>query len=310
MTAQARRPLLALAAALVMPGLGHLYVGEIVRGLACLVSGALVVPVAAEVAFWVPGSALCFVIFFGVAATLGLYIGSAIDAVRIAKQRPPGALRPYQRALVYGLYVAGGYLLVLRPAATFTRTERLEAFKIPSASMSPTLLPGDRLFADKTVGHPGGTRLWRGALALFIYPNERTSTFIKRVIGLPGDQVEITGHRVVVNGRELTSSGDGGANCQPRDVLGGHCVRERADRGDYSVLWSSDSAPSKGEGTRRWTVPDGQVFVLGDNRDSAIDSRRFGTVALSDVVGVARQVWFSSASGVGIRWDRIGTVLR
>ena len=307
---KSRRPLLALAAALVMPGLGHLYVGEISRGLACLLCAALAGPVSALVAFRVPAPALCFVIFLGAATALGLYVWSAIDAVRIAKQAQPGAPRPYQRPLVYCLYVAGCYLLVLRPAVAFTRTERLEAFKIPSASMSPTLLPGDRLFADKTVGHPGGTRLWRGALALFIYPNERTSIFIKRVIGLPGDHVEISGHRVVVNGRELTSPGDGSANCQPRDVLQGHCVRERADRGEYSVLWSSETAASKAESTTEWTVPDGQVFVLGDNRDSALDSRRFGTVPLSDIIGVARQVWFSSASGVGIRWDRIGKVVQ
>jgi signal peptidase I len=58
-----------------------------------------------------------------------------------------------------------------------------------------------------------------------------------------------------------------------------------------------------------FVVPDGQVFVLGDNRAVAVDSRRFGTVPLADIQAVARQVWFSSHRGEGVRWGRIGTLL-
>jgi signal peptidase I len=177
--------------------------------------------------------------------------------------------------------------------------------------MSPTILPGDRLFADKTVGHPGGTRLWHGALALFVNPNDRTAIFIKRVIGLPGDRVEITGHCVSVNGRALTIARAAGADCAPRDLARQECTNEHSDHGGYSVLWPTqvEDANDAAREHRTWTVPDGQVFVLGDNRGTAVDSRRIGMVPLVDVLGVARQVWFSWSPTGGVRWERVGKPL-
>jgi signal peptidase I len=155
---------------------------------------------------------------------------------------------------VYGLYVAVGYVFVLAPFTSLARDRYLETFVVPSASMAPAILPGDRLFADKTVGQVGGAKLERGAIVVFVYPNDRTLIFVKRVAGLPGDRIELDGQSFV--------------------------------------------------------VPSGQIFVLGDDREKALDSRRFGTVPLSDVKAVARQVWFSSHAGEGVRWSRIGHVLR
>ncbi len=248
MNVQPRRPLLALAAALAMPGLGQLYSGDIVRGLLFLLSTASTVPLATHVALKCPVQALCYVVFLGVASTLALYAWSAVDALRLAKVRRESALLPYQRATVYLLYVAFGYLWVLWPAAAYTRRDRVEAFRVPSSSMAPTILPGDRLFADKTIGHPGGTKLWRGALALFVYPNERTSTFVKRVIGLPGDRIEITGLQVLVNGRPLTEPRDPTASCELPGHIQGTCMREQGDKGTYWVSWSAADVASQNDG--------------------------------------------------------------
>ena len=294
-----RRPLLALAAGLVMPGLGHLYTGDAVRGACFLLAVALVVPAAARLALHAPAAALCFVLFAGVAVALGLYVASAVEAYRRARRCCQAPLRAWQRPAVYLLYAVGAAVFVLGPLTAAVRDGVIETFVVPTASMTPTVLPGDRILADKTVGRQGGTRLWRGALAIFVNPNDRALIFIKRVIALPGDRVDIDGADVRVNGRTLA------VPTGPGDAPG--VAHEQGDHGPYAVL---PPAAAPGGAAIHQTVPDGQVFVLGDNRSASFDSRRFGTIPLADVKGVARQVWVSAGHGAGVRWGRTGHVLQ
>lgn len=272
-----RRPLLALAAALVMPGLGHVYLGDFVSGASLLLAIGLAVPAFARLALWAPASWLCYVMLLGVVVAIAAYAGSARHAFRRAKQAPTAALRSFQRPTVYALYVAVGYAFVLEPASAHARDRWLETFVVPSASMMPAILPGDRFFADKTVGQSGGAKLERGAVVVFTNPNDPRLTFVKRVIGLPGDRVEIAGTKVRVNGADFTHGDSGEAK-----------------------------APSP---TTTYLVPSGCVFVLGDQLAHAIDSRVFGPVPLANVKGIARQVWFSRGPNEGVRWSRIGHLL-
>jgi len=308
MNGAVRKPRLAFAAALLMPGLGQLYVGDLPRALCVLLGVALAVPSAAQLALSGPPQLLCFLVFGGVLAALSLYAWSVWDALRLARRVSSNELATWQRPSVYVLYVAASYVFVLAPFTASVRRDMLEAFVVPTASMSPGILPGDRIFADKTFGQPGGKKLWRGALVVFIYPNDRTSIFIKRVIGLPGDRVEIAGPSLRVNGRNLSE----GPSDEPLpSAFGGlRGFRERGDRGAYSVLWPArESAQSSNQASEQFVVPDGQVFVLGDNRSASVDSRRFGTVPVADVQGVARQIWFSSSARDGVRWSRLGKLL-
>lgn len=273
-----RRPLLALAAALVMPGLGHVYLGDFVSGASLLLAVGLAVPVFARLALWAPAGWLCYVMLLGVIAAIAAYAGSARHAFRRAKQAPNAALRSFQRPTVYALYVAVGYAFVLEPASAHARDHWLETFVVPSASMMPAILPGDRFFADKTVGQSGGAKLERGAVVVFTNPNDPRLTFVKRVVGLPGDRIEIAGPRVRVNGADFT----------------------RDDSGE---------APAPAPTTTTYLVPSGCVFVLGDQLAHAIDSRVFGPVPLANVKGIARQIWFSRGPNEGVRWSRIGHLL-
>ena len=304
----ARKPHLALLAAMLMPGLGQVYLGDLPRGLCCLLGVALAVPGVVRLALWCPPRLLCFVVFAGVVTAMALYIWSARDAWRLARRPLSHALHSWQRPSVYALYVVASYVFVLAPATASVRRDLLEAFVVPTASMSPGILAGDRIFADKTVGQPGGTKLWRGAPVVFIYPNDRTSMFVKRIVGLPGDHVEIDGRSLRVN---VQSVSQGPADTPvPGAFAGLAAFRERGDRGEYAVLWpQSDAHASLGQPPASFVVPDGQVFVLGDNRSSSVDSRRFGTVPVADVKGGARQIWFSASARDGVRWGRIGKIL-
>jgi signal peptidase I len=309
------KPLLALAGSLAMPGLGQLYLGDPVRGALFLVAVAFTVPFATRLGLAAPPRLLWLVTLLGVAAAVGIYLWSAVDAFRRAAR--PLAVVPswppsWQRPGVYLLYAAIGYALVLAPSTAYVRGSLLETFVVPTGSMMPTILPGDRLLADKRVGRRGGVKLWRGALAVFIYPNDRTSVFIKRVIGLPGDRIDIDGPHLRVNGKDAAGEGGDPESATLSPFPGLRLASERGDRGDYQVLWPADEGAPGGPpaSTSTFVVPDGQVFVLGDNRGAAVDSRRFGTVPLADIQAVARQVWFSSHRGEGVRWGRIGTLLR
>ena len=321
----APKPVLALAGSLAMPGLGQLYLGDPLRGALFLLTVAIAVPVATRLGLAAPPRLLWIVTLLGVAAAVGIYLWSAVDAFRQAG-RSVVAAPSWRRPGVYLLYAAVGYALVLAPSTAYVRGNLLETFVVPTGSMMPTILPGDRILADKRVGRRGGVKVWRGALAVFIYPNDRTSVFIKRVIGLPGDRIEIDGPRLRVNGKEAASErgdGDGDGDGERATISappGLRLAHERGDRGDYQVLWPVDeraggvppgAAPSRAPAAvSSFVVPDGQVFVLGDNRAAAVDSRRFGTVRLADIQAVARQVWFSSHRGEGVRWGRIGTLLQ
>jgi signal peptidase I len=305
---KARRPLVALFAGLLLPGLGQAYNGEPARGAALLFSIAMLLPAAAWLALHGPRALLSWVIGVGVMVSIAIYVYSVKAAYRTAARLRDGFVPgPWNRGTVYFVLFVFGHLFVLSPLAGYAKGHLIETFKVPSASMLPTIMPGDRFFADKRAGHPGGVKIRRGAIAVFLYPNDRTMLFVKRIIGLPGDRVEMDGMSVKVNGveirgEELRDLGDPALN---RLLEQHQAFRESADQGSYTVLWRKDGKREQ----LSTVVPNGQVFVLGDNRDSSHDSRHFGTLPIADVTAVARQVWFSSDAQDGIRLRRLGTRL-
>ena len=301
-----RLPLLALAAGLLVPGLGHVYAGPLSRGLGMLVGIALLPAVTCWLALVAPVRLLSLVVWLGVLAGVGLYAWSVRDAWRCARQADQD-LRSWQRPLVYVLAALVAYLFVLAPLTSYARDNLIETFQAPTASMVPAIVPGDRFLADKRVNRPGGIPLARGDVALFVYPNNRTMIFVKRIIGLPGDSIEIDGTSIRVNGRELRGVPvqDLGDPLRNQWLANHWAYRESGDRGAYTVLWNRDAAPQK----LSLVVPNAQIFVLGDNRGASVDSSTFGVVPVADVKAVARQVLFSYRAGEGFRWSRLGKII-
>ena len=200
--------------------------------------------------------------------------------------KPKSTFREYAEAI--------GMALLL---ALFIRTFIVQAFKIPSGSMIPTLQIGDHILVNKL---SYGIRIpfWehyvvhfsqpqRGDVLVFIFPEDRTKDFIKRVIGVGGDTVEIHGKKIYINGKQIDDP---------------HAHFEGDDPQTAGLPSRDDFGPR--------TVPENHIFVMGDNRDRSYDSRFWGFVNLDDVRGKAFLIYWSWDGGDRwVRWERLGSLI-
>jgi signal peptidase I len=219
-----------------------------------------------------------------------------------------------------------------------------EPFRIPSDSMMPTLLDGDFIIVNKfayglrlpvlnrkivATGEPQ-----RGDVVVFRYPIDPSTNFIKRLVGLPGDHVEVRDNRIVINGKPVPVTLDGRYNdgcyvnlVQATEQLGAHehqaifcpvaidrspilpgCNRSGLRGyvcGDEDAPGFLRTAPWSGE------VPAGQYLMMGDNRDNSDDGRSWGFVPEENLVGKATRIWFNwdPHRAGGPLWSRIGAAI-
>lgn len=201
-------------------------------------------------------------------------------------------------------------LLVAVIIAVILRTFVVAAYKIPTGSMIPTLKIGDCLFAWKLpygmhipfTGFTlfGPTSPKRGDVVVFKYPDDPSISFVKRVIGLPGDKVEIRQKRVFVNDQMLKYESVPNDDPQLRDIpmLELYIVQREIIGGlkHYVMFRRGDDDDSYGP----IVIPEGKLFVLGDNRDSSDDSRSWGLVPFGNLEGRSVLIWAS------FDWERRG----
>ncbi len=189
-------------------------------------------------------------------------------------------------------------LIIAVVLALFVRTWVFQAFKIPTGSMEPNLLIGDHLIVNKMVFAPGAagpervilpTRdIRRGDIVVFKYPEAPDRDFIKRVIGLPGDRLELRRKELFINDQKVDESW-----------------------AHYQAPASAESFGASGDLREFYgpvTVPPGQYFMMGDNRDNSEDSRYWGFLPATYVKGKALFIYFSFDDGV--RWERLLNVVR
>jgi len=210
------------------------------------------------------------------------------DVEPVAATQPPGKsiVREYAEAFAIALFLA-----------LFIRTFVVQAFKIPSGSMLPTLQVGDHILVNKfiygiDVPLVGGHLLpWRapqrGDVVVFVYPVDPSKDFIKRVVAVGGDVLQIRNKHVYINGglwndphAYFSDGPQSGQGNSPRD--------------NYGPV----------------TVPPGHLFVMGDNRDRSYDSRFWGFVDLDEVKGQAFLIYWSwDGEDRWVRWDRLGNLI-
>ena len=189
-------------------------------------------------------------------------------------------------------------ILVAIVIALFIRTFVVQAFKIPSGSMKQTLQIGDHILVNKFIY---GVRIpylrksiiplkkpQRGDIIVFKYPVDPHKDFIKRVIGIPGDEIEIRDKKLYVNQKQVND--DYGVYTDSRILSAS--VRPRDNFGPV-------------------TVPAQSLFVMGDNRDESFDSRFWGFVDYKALNGKAFIIYWSwDKENFGVRWDRLGQILK
>jgi signal peptidase I len=197
------------------------------------------------------------------------------------------------------------------------RTFAFEPFNIPSGSMIPTLLVGDYLFVSKfSYGYSKHTVAFgmplfegrvlgglpeRGDVAVFKLPRDNKTDYIKRVIGLPGDTIQMIGGVLHINGQPVKREKI--EDFVSQDALGRtiHTTQynETLPNGRvHRIIEESDNGPL--DNTQLYKVPDGHLFMMGDNRDNSLDSRvpgQVGYVPVENLVGRAEFLFFSLDEG-------------
>ncbi len=231
---------------------------------------------------------------FLVLATFATGIVWGIDAAFLRRRRKASQVmaRPEPVLVEYARSFFPVLLVVL-----LLRSFVVEPFRIPSGSMMPTLLVGDFILVNKY--HYGlrlpvintqvteGEAPQRGDVVVFRYPENPDINYIKRIVGLPGDRIEYRNKTLYINGEQ-----------QPQSMLGfyglhgGNAVslkEENLEGVAHQILIEHGRV----SGDDAFVVPEGEYFVMGDNRDNSNDSRRWGTVPAENLVGKAFFIWLN-----------------
>lgn len=292
----ARSPLVAVILSLFTTGLGQIYCGRIVRGLVMFLGSLLFAPLILVAAMLPPSTMVLVGLILALLGVLGVYVCAVLDAFRLARccgdHFQP---KEYNRPLVYALFVLVG-LTYPTGGLYFIRSSVFEAFVIPTASEVPTLLPGDRVLVNKTTYQRREVR--RGDEVVFRVSSEPGRKWVKRVIALPGETVEVKDNEVFVNGQKLPHEPVTGPTLQE---IKGALLEETNFSRRYRILISADTKPLPDYPLAK--VPNGACFVLGDNRNNSRDSRTMGFVALGDVVGEVQYRYWPTGT-----WARFGVL--
>jgi signal peptidase I len=294
-TATRPSPLAAALLSTVCTGLGQIHCGRLRRGL-LLLGASLVLPLGVAVVASQPAGPEPFTLLLGcVGLWLVLVVLAVVDAALLARRAAPRAAAglTLPAVLIYGL------LGVAFPAGamSWVGDHVMKAYLVPTASMAPTILPGDRVLAMRDV-----QAVRRGDLVVFPRPDQPEQLLVKRVVGLPGETVSVRAGLVLIDGEPVLSverplpEVHGLLPEDPSLIARYELLDDRA----HTTLWSGSSGVPDSTGA---PVPPGQLLVLGDHRSNAVDSRVFGLIPRDSIEALVEYIFWPAGS-----FDRAGPV--
>lgn len=211
--------------------------------------------------------------------------------------------------------------LIAAVVALFIRQFAVEAFKIPSGSMIPTLTIGDHLLVNKFIYGPRipftdkrfftGKEPQRGDIIVFKFPEDESKNFIKRIIGVPGDKIEIRKGVLLINDQAVPVTEERTANTGAQNPVASwpRVFDEQLGQVTHRIQYLHDQG---GVDFGPVLVPARSVFVMGDNRDNSQDSRVWKFVKYDKILGKALIIYWSwdGNDGRWLRWERIGSLIK
>jgi len=298
---------LAVLLSLIMPGLGQVYCGRLKRGLIFNFLNILPLPIIIGLFSLSDSPALMLIVIITILVGGIIQLVAIIDSAILAKRAGVGyQLKDYNTPLVYVLLVlivTGGSI----GSALYIRGQGLEAFRVPTGSCYPTIVPGDRILTNKLAYNINNPE--RGDLVVHICPFDRHSNYIKRIVAVAGDTIEMKNNNLYINGRELPrrklpESTLGNiritANGKP---LNGEVFEETNGDAKYNIFLAESPHDQTAGNFDKITVPEHYCFVLGDNRNNSRDSRNFGPILLATIIGRADYIYWPAMD-----WSHFGKI--
>ena len=296
----------AVLLSLIMPGLGQVYCGRLKRGLVLNFLNILPLPIIIGLFSLSNSPSLMQIVIALILAGGMVQLTAIIDSVFLAIRSAGYQLKDYNSPIVYALLVlivTGGSI----GSALYIRDQGLEAFRVPTASCYPTIVPNDRILANKNAYNR--TDPQRGDLVVHICPFNRHWNYIKRIVAVTGDTVEIKDGWLYVNSQKLPrrklpeSTLDNIRITVEEKPLEGEVFEETSGNVKYNIFFAEPPHDKTTGDFEKITVPEHHCFVLGDNRNLSRDSRHFGPVPLATIKGRADYIYWPAMD-----WSQFGKI--